>query len=415
MTTIRCGRARRLLWPDEALRVLDPELEEARAHLEECEACERFIADMRRARERVRVLAPRPEAPPEVRERLFTALARERAALPPAPAKRSSPFGRPGRRGAAIAAAVLGLLATMLVVAVRREDPSLAGVPIAAITEDHIRALQDQAIRTSATDSLSAWLAARVAFAVNVPEIPDVPLEGGRLCLLDGRRSAVLRYRVDGRPVSYYMIPAGLGEEPAADPGRFVHEAEAGYRIVTWRAAGLVHALVGDVPRDRLTEVARSCVQKAVTTSGQEENRPLPDVTLPDLEGRSRRLRERADEVTLLNFWATWCVPCLKELPELVALDDALAERGLHVVGIAIDSGDPADIRTFAAEHEMDYTLLTADHQWARQHFGVMGLPVTLVVDRDGRIRRRMIGPQTGAHFEAAIRPFLTPTENDDG
>jgi cytochrome c biogenesis protein CcmG/thiol:disulfide interchange protein DsbE len=149
--------------------------------------------------------------------------------------------------------------------------------------------------------------------------------------------------------------------------------------------------------------------------SGEAVGQLLPALSLPDLAGKTRPLRARPDEVTVLNFWATWCVPCLKELPELVALDHRWAERGVRVVGIAIDSGDPADIRAFAEGHGMDYTLLVADQQWAREHFGVFGLPVTLVVDRQGRIRRRMIGPQTGAQFQAAVRPLLAEGEETDG
>ncbi len=140
---------------------------------------------------------------------------------------------------------------------------------------------------------------------------------------------------------------------------------------------------------------------------GEEMDVPLPAVRLADLDGRNRPLRAQSDEVTLINFWATWCLPCLKELPELVALHEGLRGRGLHVVGIAIDSGDPADIHVFAEEHAMDYTILTARQSWTRKHFGVFGLPITLVVDREGRIRRRLIGPQTGVQFRAAIRPFL--------
>jgi len=140
---------------------------------------------------------------------------------------------------------------------------------------------------------------------------------------------------------------------------------------------------------------------------GREDHTPLPPLALPDLAGQRQALRATSDEVTVLNFWATWCVPCLKELPELVALHHQWQERGVHVVGVAIDSGDPADVRTFAARHGLDYTLLLGTQQWARTHFGLFGLPVTIVVDRQGQIRQRLIGPQTGAQFEAAIRPYL--------
>ena len=109
----------------------------------------------------------------------------------------------------------------------------------------------------------------------------------------------------------------------------------------------------------------------------------------------------------MLNFWATWCVPCLKELPELMALHHQWRPQGVHVVGVAIDSGDAADVRTFAARQGMDYAVLMGTQSWARTHFGIFGLPVTLVVDRQGQIRQRLLGPQTGAQFEAAIRPYL--------
>ena len=136
-------------------------------------------------------------------------------------------------------------------------------------------------------------------------------------------------------------------------------------------------------------------------------NRLRPDLTLLDLAGASRPLRRRPAEVTLLNFWATWCVPCLKELPELVKLSHEWQGRGLEVVGIAVDSGKPVDIRAFAEQHGMDYSLLVATQRWTSEQFGVFGLPVTVVVDRTGRIRQRLIGPQTGPSFIVAVRPYL--------
>jgi len=140
---------------------------------------------------------------------------------------------------------------------------------------------------------------------------------------------------------------------------------------------------------------------------GHAASPPFPPLALPDLAGQLQALRATPDEVTVLNFWATWCVPCLKELPELVALHHQWRPHGVHVVGVAIDSGDAADVRTFAARHGMGYAVLMGTQSWARTHFGIFGLPVTLVVDRQGQIRQRLLGPQTGAQFEAAIRPYL--------
>ena len=140
---------------------------------------------------------------------------------------------------------------------------------------------------------------------------------------------------------------------------------------------------------------------------GRAPHTPLSALRLPDLTGHLRALRATPDTVTLLNFWATWCVPCLKELPDLVALHHQWQARGVEVVGIAIDSGTPADIRAFAAQHGLDYRLLMGTHQWARTHFQLFGLPLTVVVDRHGQIRQRLIGPHTEEQFTAAMQPYL--------
>lgn len=137
----------------------------------------------------------------------------------------------------------------------------------------------------------------------------------------------------------------------------------------------------------------------------------LPDVRVTTLDGDRAPLRTDPREVTVINFWATWCVPCLEEIPELVTLEDSIAPRGGRVLGIAVSSGDPADIEAFARRHDMDYDLGAATSEWTRRHFTIFGLPVTLVVDRTGVIRRRLVGPHRLAGFLAAARPYLRTPE----
>ncbi len=180
------------------------------------------------------------------------------------------------------------------------------------------------------------------------------------------------------------------------------------------RPAALDSAIVGSPPRPsppaepgsegRTREPASA---EIAGLPGLPAGEPLPDLALPDLAGRERPIRATPGEVTLINFWATWCIPCLEEIPVLVELQSKWSARGLSVVGIAVDSGKPSDIEAFASEHAMEYQLLVTRQGWALRHFGVFGLPVTLIVDREGTVRRRLIGPQTREQFNAVLRAYL--------
>lgn len=120
-------------------------------------------------------------------------------------------------------------------------------------------------------------------------------------------------------------------------------------------------------------------------------------MTLSDLKGK----------VVLVNFWGTWCVPCLREIPELVALSHRFKGEGLEVVGIAIDSGRPEDIRKFMAEHGMDYLILIGDLSVVKSRFHVIGFPTSLLIDRRGMVQKRYVGPQTEEVLKRDVESLL--------
>ncbi|HET6725704.1 MAG TPA: TlpA disulfide reductase family protein [Gammaproteobacteria bacterium] len=134
---------------------------------------------------------------------------------------------------------------------------------------------------------------------------------------------------------------------------------------------------------------------------------PLPALKLPDTDGKLVPLRSDAARVTVINFWASWCGPCLQEIPDLIRVNERLGRRGVRVVGIAVDSGKPEQIAAFARAHGIDYPVLVADTGWVRQHFGLTGVPVTLIVDSRGIIQARLSGPQTAERLIYVIRRFL--------
>jgi len=135
--------------------------------------------------------------------------------------------------------------------------------------------------------------------------------------------------------------------------------------------------------------------------------RPLPAMSFTTLDGTSAALADYRGRVLLVNLWGTWCVPCRGELPELVRLRGAYGEGNLAVVGIAVDSGEPEEIRAFADGYGVDYPIWMLDMPTAMAEFGAVGYPFTILVDRDGTIVRRYYGPQTLESLSADIDPLI--------
>jgi cytochrome c-type biogenesis protein len=146
--------------------------------------------------------------------------------------------------------------------------------------------------------------------------------------------------------------------------------------------------------------------QQATATGGAPVSaKAAPEIELKTLDGRPFQLSALRGRVVLLNFWATWCVPCRSEIPELNAMQRDLAGRGLEVVGVsAFDA--PADVRDFQNGIRQDYTVVLADES-AQATYGVVGLPTTFLIDRQGRIRQTITGERKRAQFEAELLPLL--------
>lgn len=117
-------------------------------------------------------------------------------------------------------------------------------------------------------------------------------------------------------------------------------------------------------------------------------------LSLPDLEGRIQPLAQWRGQVLVVNYWASWCLPCRKEMPMLSALQTRLAEHGVRVVGIAADSSD--QVAAFAREMPVAYPLLIGGPDAIRPtlDFGNIpqAVPFTLVIDRSGKVHAAVLG-----------------------
>jgi len=117
------------------------------------------------------------------------------------------------------------------------------------------------------------------------------------------------------------------------------------------------------------------------------------------------RLSELRGRVVLLNFWATWCIPCRSEIPALSAIEKDLGARGLSVIGVSYD--DTADlVQQFQKDIPQSYQIVLGGREVGSQ-LPASPLPTTYIIDRQGRIRDKMIGERTREVFEASIKPLL--------
>jgi thiol-disulfide isomerase/thioredoxin/Cu/Ag efflux protein CusF len=119
---------------------------------------------------------------------------------------------------------------------------------------------------------------------------------------------------------------------------------------------------------------------------------PAPDFTLPTLSGAPIRLSELRGKVVLLNFWATWCVPCRTEMPTLEALYHRYKDRGLEVLAVNVDMLSTAGVETFVKEVTVTFQIVL-DPSWSvAQAYRVLGLPTTYLIDRVGNVVVREVG-----------------------
>src|SRR6185503_4345632 len=115
--------------------------------------------------------------------------------------------------------------------------------------------------------------------------------------------------------------------------------------------------------------------------------REAPRFALTDLSGKPISNESLKGNVALLDFWATWCVPCRKSMPELQAIHEKYKSRGLRVVGISIDEGGPAKVKKFVAAKKFTYPIaVDSDKQPAWDAFRVKAVPAAYLLDRNGRI-----------------------------
>lgn len=128
--------------------------------------------------------------------------------------------------------------------------------------------------------------------------------------------------------------------------------------------------------------------------------------SLVDLNGKPVDLTAYKGKVVLLDFWATWCVPCQSEIPHFVEFQNNYAAQGFQVIGVSMDDG-PDPVRAFYQQYKMNYPVAMGSTQLAQSYGGILGLPVTFLIDRDGKIAANYRGQTETSVIQQRLEALL--------
>ena len=132
-----------------------------------------------------------------------------------------------------------------------------------------------------------------------------------------------------------------------------------------------------------------------------------PQFELRDVNGRAVRLSDYQGKVVLINFWATWCPPCRAEMPDLVRLQREHARQGLQIIGITYPPERKDQVRRFARSLKVNYPIILGTRQIKAQFSSDETLPLTVVIDRDGKVSEIISGILLPEEFDQKIKPLL--------
>jgi cytochrome c biogenesis protein CcmG/thiol:disulfide interchange protein DsbE len=143
------------------------------------------------------------------------------------------------------------------------------------------------------------------------------------------------------------------------------------------------------------------------TTPSTSDKKPAPVFTLTDLNGKNVSLTDFRGKIVILDFWATWCPPCIMEIPHFIELQDKYKDKGFAMVGISLDQAGIEVVKTFAQKYKINYPILMNDGQVHIAYGGISNIPTTFVIDPAGNIRKKYVGYIEKAVFEEDIKTLL--------
>lgn len=180
--------------------------------------------------------------------------------------------------------------------------------------------------------------------------------------------------------------------------------------FIAFALATTVAAVVGcssDSKLELKLQGSASPAQVSAAANAQVSGRKAPGFVLTDLAGNAVDFGRFQGKVVLVDFWATWCPPCRRSIPDLSELHSKYSERGFEVVGISLDQTGPAKVASFAGQMQIPYTIVMGNPQVVNDWKAGTAIPVAFLVDRNGEIVDRFVGYHDKSVLEEKIQKFL--------
>ena len=177
---------------------------------------------------------------------------------------------------------------------------------------------------------------------------------------------------------------------------------------VAFAAVSIVAVLIAGmiVTNDKSGMRQSGDTQESSTRQEEAPNNQAPDFSLSDTGGKTVSLSDHEGRVIILNFWATWCLPCREEIPSFIKLQDQYHDD-LVIIGISMDQNGPAVVPQFVERFGINYPILYGDGKVARSYGGITGIPTSFLIDRDLVVQKRYIGFRPYNVFERDIKALI--------
>jgi thiol-disulfide isomerase/thioredoxin len=178
------------------------------------------------------------------------------------------------------------------------------------------------------------------------------------------------------------------------------------HRSLPLLALAIAAALLAGCQKPAEPVASKPAETKPAATAPTEANKPpasdTPELRIATIDGKNYDLAEHRGRWVVVNFWATWCAPCIKEMPELSALDTM--REHIEVIGLAYEEIELPDMQAFLKEHPVSYPIAILDVTAPPASFDTpRGLPMTYLIGPDGKVADKFLGPVDAKKIEEAI------------